>query len=67
MTKAAGNSEELAREWRFEFPCQIIHQNYPEGTTCLDCRDLAIANKPPPSILRIVPGAIYLLGSETLL
>lgn len=36
-----------AREWREEFPCTVTHQSYPEGTTCLDCRDYALANNPP--------------------
>jgi hypothetical protein len=36
-----------AQEWRKEFPCNIIYQGYPEGSTCLDQRDWAVKNEAP--------------------
>jgi hypothetical protein len=34
-------------EWRREFPCRVIHMDYPEGATCLDIRKFASLNIPP--------------------
>lgn len=35
----------MTREsWREEFPCKVIHQGFPDGTTCLECRQYAFIN-----------------------